>query len=365
MGHAQLSQKPHIGPKVGRRRSSRKSRSASHCSHRRNPPFKVRRASGRIVADNNRLQEVKQNNIAIATYTYNGKGERVKKETSETVNYFYNQQGQLISELDGQGNTIRDYIYLGGEPLALIENNNIYYYHNDHIGTPQFLTDSNQQIAWAADYEPFGKATITTETITNNIRFRGQYFDIETGRHYNYFRYYDPMLGRYVTSDPIGLRGGINTYGYVSSNPLINIDPLGLIKWTGTQTTAAAGEFGGAVLFLFTLETDCVNGKKGKVEIRAGGGAAVLGLPVSATYSREVEFTDNLNEIDTNVFNGQAIYSYASYALIFAGASYQHIQLGGATATGLGSQFGYDASIVSGVGWSNVMHEQVIDCDCE
>ncbi len=105
----------------------------------------------------------------------------------------------------------------------------LFYVHNDHLGTPQVITDSNQAVVWKADYDPFGKATVTTETITNNVRFPGQYFDGETGLHYNYFRYYDPGTGRYVTSDPIGLAGGLNSYGYVGGNPVIFVDPFGLV----------------------------------------------------------------------------------------------------------------------------------------
>lgn len=100
--------------------------------------------------------------------------------------------------------------------------------HTDHLGTPQKLTDSNQTVVWDATYDPFGTANIVTETVTNNIRFLGQYFDDETGLHYNINRYYDPTLDRYITSDPIGVDGGINTYIYALANPIRYVDPLGL-----------------------------------------------------------------------------------------------------------------------------------------
>src|SRR5690606_31952358 len=107
----------------------------------------------------------------------------------------------------------------------------LYYVHNDHLGTPQVVTDQNQQVVWMADYQPFGKLT---DTQTNNIelysRFPGQYFDSETGLYYNYFRDYDPSIGRYIQSDPIGLEGGINTYAYVENNPLLFVDVKGLSK---------------------------------------------------------------------------------------------------------------------------------------
>jgi len=104
----------------------------------------------------------------------------------------------------------------------------IFYYHPDHLGTPRVMTGKNQQVVWQADYTPFGDANITTETITNNLRFPGQYYDEETGLHYNYFRDYDPTTGRYIESDPIGVAGGLNTYGYVLQNPLNNYDLYGL-----------------------------------------------------------------------------------------------------------------------------------------
>lgn len=96
---------------------------------------------------------------------------------------------------------------------------------------------------WAASYEAFGKASVITPaatvdkpTIASNLRLPGQYEDAETGLHYNWNRYYDPQIGRYITSDPIGLRGGINLFLYSESSPLNFVDPEGLIKHTTGQT---------------------------------------------------------------------------------------------------------------------------------
>jgi RHS repeat-associated protein len=83
-------------------------------------------------------------------------------------------------------------------------------------------------VVWAADYLPFGQADVIVGTVDNNLRFAGQYYDQETGLHYNYHRYYDPQLGRYLRADPIGLAGGINLYAYVRNNPVNLIDPDGL-----------------------------------------------------------------------------------------------------------------------------------------
>ena len=91
------------------------------------------------------------------------------------------------------------------------------------------MTDADAIVVWQANCTPFGQADIVVENVTNNMRFQGQYYDHESGLHYNYFRGYDPELGRYIQSDPIGLAGGINTYGYVGGNPVNFTDPFGLV----------------------------------------------------------------------------------------------------------------------------------------
>ncbi|WP_305888623.1 RHS repeat-associated core domain-containing protein, partial [Methylomonas subterranea] len=118
----------------------------------------------------------------------------------------------------------RDYDYYGD-----VANWNVVYYHNNPIGTPIKTSNHLGQISWNAQLDPFGKATPVNPAITQNLRFPGQYYDQETGLHYNMARYYDPAIGRYLQSDPIGLSGGINTYTYALNNPIRYTDPLGLL----------------------------------------------------------------------------------------------------------------------------------------
>jgi len=101
----------------------------------------------------------------------------------------------------------------------------IYFFINDHFGTPLKVMDSQGQVVWSADYTPFGQARINNSTIENGFRFPGQYYDGETGLHYNWHRYYDPTTGRYMTPDPIGLVGGVNPFLYVLNNPVNKTDP--------------------------------------------------------------------------------------------------------------------------------------------
>ncbi|MDO8336431.1 MAG: RHS repeat-associated core domain-containing protein, partial [Candidatus Saccharibacteria bacterium] len=179
----------------------------------------------------NRLGSVSVNGTQTATYTYNPLGQRVLKTLANGSKeiYHYDESGQLIAVLDGAGVTLREYIYWGNQQIALVNNGTIYYIHNDHLNTPQVMTNQSQQVVWMGDYEPFGKvAANATNSVEIFSRFPGQYVDNETGLYYNYFRDYDPSIGRYIESDPIGLEGGINTYAYVGGNPLSYIDPHGL-----------------------------------------------------------------------------------------------------------------------------------------
>ncbi|PMZ18513.1 MULTISPECIES: RHS repeat domain-containing protein, partial [unclassified Pseudomonas] len=101
----------------------------------------------------------------------------------------------------------------------------------DHLGTPQELTDYSGEIVWSATYKAYGKLAslrhFGEEQLEQPLRFQGQYFDAESGLHYNRHRYYNPDIGRYLTPDPSKLAGGLNGYQY-TPNPTGWVDPLGL-----------------------------------------------------------------------------------------------------------------------------------------
>ena len=181
----------------------------------------------------NRMVQVANQNQALATYAYNFLGQRAAKTTPSTITQFvYDHAGHVLAESDGAtGAAQTEYLWLGDMPLALVTNGNLYFVHTDHLGTPQKATDASQNVAWDAVLRPFGQAEQQTFPSLTNLRFPGQYFDAEDGLHQNGFRDYDPSLGRYIESDPIGLRGGINTYRYANANPLLYKDPLGLASW--------------------------------------------------------------------------------------------------------------------------------------
>ena len=179
-----------------------------------------------------RMTEVKDDSgVVFAAYYYDPFGRRLWKNTGSGRTYYHYSDEGLIGEYDSNGVEIKTYGYAmgsqwGTNPLFQKVGTTYYWYHNDHQGTPQKMTDTTGTVVWSATYDSFGKTTIGTETITNNLRFPGQYYDTETGLHYNWNRYYDPETGRYMRVDPVG--EGLNLYLYVQNNPLKYIDPKGL-----------------------------------------------------------------------------------------------------------------------------------------
>jgi RHS repeat-associated protein len=183
------------------------------------------------------------NLVSEGRYHYDSLGRRIAKVVEQdgaTRRTDFLWQGlRLLEERSGDAQKLYLYEPDSYAPLARVdgagEDARLYYFHTDHIGTPLDVTDEDGQMVWQASYKAWGEVeAYHTQAIEQNLRFQGQYFDAETGLHYNTFRYYDPGVGRFVTQDPIGLLGGNNLYQY-APNALGWIDPLG---WAGNPATA-------------------------------------------------------------------------------------------------------------------------------
>ena len=176
----------------------------------------------------------------IAEYYYDPFGRRLWKDVAGTRTCFGYADEGLVAEYDAAGTQLRAYGYAPGsawstDPLYLNEADTYYWYQNDHLGTPQKITSTSGAVVWSATYDSFGNCQVGTQTVTNNLRLPGQYYDAETGLYYNWHRYYDPTTGRYLTTDPV--EEGLNLYSYCFNNPVNLIDPEGLcaVNWARTK----------------------------------------------------------------------------------------------------------------------------------
>ena len=168
-----------------------------------------------------------------------------------TTQFVFDRFGHLLEEASASGVAQKEYIWLDDLPVAMVDDSGsspvLYFIHTDQLGTPQKITDGNANVVWEGLYNPFGNmititganwgtgvwgsfnwAPTTPPVTATNLRFPGQYADAETGLNQNWNRDYDPTIGRYVESDPIGLNGGVDAYVYSLNNPTNSTDPFGL-----------------------------------------------------------------------------------------------------------------------------------------
>ena len=242
----------------------------------------------------------------------------------------------------------------------------MYFVHSNHLGTPELLTDESGTVLWKADYHPFGQISLPVSSNTANIRFPGQYFDAETGLHYNYFRDYDPYQGRYLQSDPIGLGGGINTYLYANSNAIMFIDPRGLLVWQGKYFYFGASEIIGGGRFIFNLISECINGKQVQVRVLVNAVGVDIGSPVTE-MGGHLEFDDARSTPDPAAFETEFLYVGVSASFgIGASLSAMSFDRGTIQSHGLSLVGGVDVSLfteLSGVGQVE-FPAKVHDCSC-
>lgn len=179
-----------------------------------------------------------KNNLAQATvssvvtnYGYDRNSRRVLKTTGTNQSFFiYDELGNLSGEYGNAGSLTAEHIYLGRLPIGVNAGGSVKSVHTDYLGTPRVVT-SGSSIVWKWDAtDPFGSNAPSVSTLTYNLRFAGQFFDAETGLHDNHYRTYDPLMGRYMQPDPIGLAAGKNPFNYVNQNPLNGTDRDGLLQ---------------------------------------------------------------------------------------------------------------------------------------
>ena len=224
----------------------------------------------------NRIQSIQSNGETLVEYDYDLMGRRVGKNFKDKRILYYYLGNKLVGEWTTDKleelkykksrsvahistNIHRRYIYAGDLAVAFIDypigstaskpglNNTVvpieknvhtlYYIHSNHIGQPIMITDEQQNIHWLARYSPTGEAKIILENIEFNLRAPGQYYDVETGWHDNYYRTYDPQAGHYLEPDPIGPLSINDPYGYAAQQPRRFIDPLGLLLFAFDGTT--------------------------------------------------------------------------------------------------------------------------------
>ena len=193
-----------------------------------------------------------------------------------TVYFVYDEQGHLIGEYQADGSVIQEYVWNGDKPMGMIREDGLYNFGLDQLNTPRavFTNGSTPQEVWHWKSDPFGNGLPNEDmdgdgiNFHMNLRFAGQYYDVESWLDYNWNRYYDPRTGRYISFDPLGVLPGLtptpnlpkeirdyyqsfttqqivafglnHPFAYVENNPLMFTDPFGLNPGMGGSTNSCA-----------------------------------------------------------------------------------------------------------------------------
>ncbi len=181
----------------------------------------------------NRLIRVRTSSSEITSYAYFSDGSRIRRTASGSATYSlhdFSSLNGILAEYDSSGAMVARYVHGPGfdEPLAMYRGGAWYYYHVDGLGSVTMLTRSDKTIANSYVYDDFGAFRSRTEAVTNYYAFTGREYDFAVDLIFYRARYYDPLIGRFLTRDPAGMVDGANLYAYVGNNPVNHVDPSGL-----------------------------------------------------------------------------------------------------------------------------------------
>lgn len=320
-------------------------------------------------------------------FKYDAFGRRFEKEVIDTLattttTYVYDGE-DIVLQLVDDGATVDTRQYLHGpgidEPLAQVQDGQNYFYHADGLGSVLALTDGGKNIVQRYTYDTFGMLTsILDSEFGNAYTYTAREWDRELGLYYYRARYYDPMEGRFIGTDPIGIRGNIYNQGvnasfsqyveavstpylYTGNDPVNYTDPFGLVRWDGTSKQGAAVVIVGASVTVYELTSEWVGNKRAKVKVWAVGPAAGVGAKLSGTVSgTPVEFYDHSDNINPDNFNGWAFTAQAGVVWGIGGnvskTTLGHVYSDGAAS--LSGAYGFDESAMISIGSSTVMDLQ-------
>lgn len=303
-----------------------------------------------IYNDLNRMSQYRESGVAKMSYVYNGRGEQVRKYASSTTNEYslYGESGQWLGDYDDSGAPVQQIVWLDNLPVSVLAgastSQKLYYVEADALGSPRVVVDPTRGASgtavwtWDLAGEAFGNTAPHQDPdgdstqFVFDMRFPGQLYDVVAGVNYNYFRDYQANTGRYAESDPIGLRGGVSTYGYVGGSPLMWKDQYGLVRWSGTALPSSIGGIFSVGAYIFDLTSQCVNGRKANVLVRAWGAGLGIGIkylpPANATVDSNISLEDHLSDIYPANFNGLFATSGAGFDLGPLGGDCTAYQLG-------------------------------------
>jgi RHS repeat-associated protein len=280
-----------------------------------------------------------------------------KTVNGNTVNYVYD-GAQAIAEVTG--GAVSATILTGlnlDEVLARYAASGNRTYLTDALNTVIAQANDTQAIENYYTYTPYGETQTLGPDGGNPIQYTAREND-QTGLYYYRARYYDPVLKVFYAEDPIGLRGGGNVRAYVGGDPVNRRDPLGLVQWSGTVTSANVGK---NQEDHYTLTSECIGGRQTTVEVAVTSASAGGGI---SWIESTANFSDSFSYINPMVFAGPA--NNVSFAIAAgAGTVFSFTTLGGATSPG-GWSLATGGGLSAGVsfGFSRVLSEKSRTCSC-